>query len=503
MPKFPAGLQDPRYPFEPPPESCDFLGVNIVTRAVWANGEAGIGMDFDLRLTRGWYAPCRIELEVPHALSHVPAVVHAVVRDKDVLSQPHNLISTRNERGGTSVRLGMAHCEGTCTGWEDPDIGTLDVDMGRSEEGDPLILMELGKGFVHGSPVISHDPVIVRFMFQPPRLPPNGLDGNPETVRILQCIDYKPPPPPKPPPPHPLLPPPSPLPMPPSPSPSPSPPSPPAPSPPPPPPPPAPRIDLNALNAAGGLSAKLPPPRPPPPLPPPMAASSGAPAFGAPVLLGAAAIFLFAFVRSRLAGDGGEEGGGSFGGGGGGRGGRGGGGGGGGKRESRSRKGATLVAAAEEEEEDDDWEEVEEADSDEEDDAEEEEDDEDNEDQPLGWGKKKKAKGKAAPAKAADGKKGSSSKGAKAGGKPAGGCAVASKASCKKMKPSSTSKSASDTALPEPPTTKATAKATAKAAKPTAKAKPRTSERPVSPDAAGSHGSKARPKTKRKANNNV
>ena len=82
MPKFPAGLQDPRYPFEPPPESCDFLGVNIVTRAVWANGEAGIGMDFDLRLTRGWYAPCRIELEVPHALSHVPAVVHAVVRDK-------------------------------------------------------------------------------------------------------------------------------------------------------------------------------------------------------------------------------------------------------------------------------------------------------------------------------------------------------------------------------------------------------------------------------------
>ena len=158
MPKFPAGLQDPRYPFEPPPESCDFLGANIVTRAVWANGEAGIGMDFDLRLTRGWYAPCRIELEVPHALSHVPAVVHAVVRDKDVLSQPHNLISTRNERGGTSVRLGMAHCEGTCTGWEDPDIGTLDVDMGRSEEGDPLILMELGKGFVHGSPVISHDP---------------------------------------------------------------------------------------------------------------------------------------------------------------------------------------------------------------------------------------------------------------------------------------------------------------------------------------------------------
>ena len=108
MPKFPAGLQDPRYPFEPPPESCDFLGANIVTRAVWANGEAGIGMDFDLRLTRGWYAPCRIELEVPHALSHVPAVVHAVVRDKDVLSQPHNLISTRNERGGTSVRLGAS-----------------------------------------------------------------------------------------------------------------------------------------------------------------------------------------------------------------------------------------------------------------------------------------------------------------------------------------------------------------------------------------------------------
>ena len=126
MPKFPAGLQDPRYPFEEPPESCDFLGANVVTRAVWANGEAGIGMDFDLRLTHGWYAPARIELEVPHALNRVPAVVHAVVRDQDVLSQPHNLISTRNERGGTSVRLGVAHCEGTCTGWEDPDIGSLD-----------------------------------------------------------------------------------------------------------------------------------------------------------------------------------------------------------------------------------------------------------------------------------------------------------------------------------------------------------------------------------------
>ena len=25
MPKFPAGLQDPRYPFEEPPESCEFL----------------------------------------------------------------------------------------------------------------------------------------------------------------------------------------------------------------------------------------------------------------------------------------------------------------------------------------------------------------------------------------------------------------------------------------------------------------------------------------------
>ena len=41
MPKFPAGLQDPRYPFEEPPESCDFIGANLVTRAVWANGEAG------------------------------------------------------------------------------------------------------------------------------------------------------------------------------------------------------------------------------------------------------------------------------------------------------------------------------------------------------------------------------------------------------------------------------------------------------------------------------
>ena len=121
MPKYPAGLQDPRYPYDPPPDSCDFLGPTLVTRAAWANGEAGIGMDFDLRLTRGWYAPCRvratslerddcllrchqltrwccgrqIELEVPHALNHVPPVVHAVIRDDgNALSQPKNLIAS-------------------------------------------------------------------------------------------------------------------------------------------------------------------------------------------------------------------------------------------------------------------------------------------------------------------------------------------------------------------------------------------------------------------------
>ena len=88
------GLEDARYPTEPAPAACEFIGANLVTRAAWSNQD-GVGMDFDLRLPQGWYAPSKLILEVPPALAHRAPVVHAVVHDDGVLIQPHNLLATR------------------------------------------------------------------------------------------------------------------------------------------------------------------------------------------------------------------------------------------------------------------------------------------------------------------------------------------------------------------------------------------------------------------------
>ena len=118
-----------RYPPEHAPESCHFYeGVRLVTRAYWDNSD-GVGLDYDLYLRHGWYAPSRIEFELPIAMHTTPPTVHAVVREEGMWHQPQNLISTRNEKGG-AVRLGVAHCEATCTGYEDADIGYLEVCRG-------------------------------------------------------------------------------------------------------------------------------------------------------------------------------------------------------------------------------------------------------------------------------------------------------------------------------------------------------------------------------------
>ena len=56
-----------RYPPEHAPESCHFYeGVRLVTRAYWDNSD-GVGLDYDLYLRHGWYAPSRIEFEIYYA----------------------------------------------------------------------------------------------------------------------------------------------------------------------------------------------------------------------------------------------------------------------------------------------------------------------------------------------------------------------------------------------------------------------------------------------------
>ena len=167
------GLEDERYPTEPTPASCNFLQPNLVTRAAWSNQD-GVGMDFDLRLPMGWYAPSKIYLEVPPALAHHAPTVHAVVHDDGVLIQPHNLLSTRKERGASGSRLGVSHCDGICSGYEEANIGTLDVDLDVGLDGEHLVAFELMRGWEHGKPIVSQYPVIIRFAFNPSRLPPEG-----------------------------------------------------------------------------------------------------------------------------------------------------------------------------------------------------------------------------------------------------------------------------------------------------------------------------------------
>ena len=67
-----------RYPPEHPPEECDFYqGLRLVTRAYWDNSD-GVGLDFDLYLRHGWYAPSRINFALPLAMHSTRPTVHAV-----------------------------------------------------------------------------------------------------------------------------------------------------------------------------------------------------------------------------------------------------------------------------------------------------------------------------------------------------------------------------------------------------------------------------------------
>ena len=212
-------------------------------------------------------------------------------RADGVLIQPLNLIATRMDLHGVE-RLGIAHCRGECTGNEETGVGTVDISTRLDP---PRLEFELQRGELDGIRTIDEEPFIIRFMLNPPRLPPEG-----HSLVISRCIDFKPPPPPSPPPPSPLPPPPSPRP---SPPPSPSPPSPPPPPPGPPPPPPPPRVALGGMagfGVGGVLAASPPPPPMPPPPPPPLADTADDFGSTLPLLLiGAVATFLIAFLRSR------------------------------------------------------------------------------------------------------------------------------------------------------------------------------------------------------------
>ena len=98
-----------RYPPEHPPEECDFYqGLRLVTRAYWDNSD-GVGLDFDLYLRHGWYAPSRINFALPLAMHSTRPTVHAVVREEGMWHQPQNLISTRNDKGGARRQLHTEH----------------------------------------------------------------------------------------------------------------------------------------------------------------------------------------------------------------------------------------------------------------------------------------------------------------------------------------------------------------------------------------------------------
>ena len=102
---------DARYPPEPAPASCDFLGVVLETRAAWANAD-GVGMDIDLRLPYGWPpSPARVTLALPMGipLAGSRPVVHAIILDDEILVQPKNLISTRNDLHGVERHARLTH----------------------------------------------------------------------------------------------------------------------------------------------------------------------------------------------------------------------------------------------------------------------------------------------------------------------------------------------------------------------------------------------------------
>ena len=104
-------------------DTCSLLGIELSTRAKWDNPGAGVGIDMDLRLTKGWPAtPTQVRLVLPSGMPLALPVTHSVVVDDGAfpgLQVSHNLLHIKMAQGAEKNH-------GRNKGGEDDDDGDDD-----------------------------------------------------------------------------------------------------------------------------------------------------------------------------------------------------------------------------------------------------------------------------------------------------------------------------------------------------------------------------------------